>query len=348
MRELRKIEIKGIDENVLSNAQKRVDELIKPKGSLGKMEELYVKLSGILGTTVPDISKKAIVVFAADHGIFEEGIAVTPREVTAIQAVNMTKGLTGVCAFAKCAGAEVKVVDMGIDAEIECDAIYHSKLMPHGTDNMTKGPAMPRDIAIRAVEKGRDMARLAYDEGVRVLGVGEMGIGNTTPSAAIVSVIGGYEPAEVTGIGANLPVSQVPKKIDVIKRAIEINKPDPMDGVDVLSKVGGLDIGGMAGLIIGAAEVGIPVVIDGFISYAAAMVAFTIEPGIKPYIITSHCSKEKGALKALEWLEMGYHLDLDLRLGEGTGAAIMFTILDHALAMSRYMPTFEEAGFRVD
>lgn len=329
---------------IREKAQYRVDHLIKPVGSLGKMEALYVKLCEISGDIQPDISQKSIVVFAADHGVFEEGVAATERDVTWIQAINMTKGLTGVCAFAKCAGADVRVVDLGIDADIDCEAIVHRKIRK-GSSNLAKGPAMSRAEALQALQVGIDMAHAEAARGIKVLGTGEMGIGNTTPSAAILSVMTGHSVEYCTGIGANLPSAKLPLKIKVIETAIEINRPDSKDPIDVLAKLGGFDIAGMAGLILGAAQVGVPVVVDGFIATVSAVVATAIEPRAKDFIITSHHSKERGARIALEHLGLGSYLDLDLRLGEGTGAAIMFSVLDHAVAMSRYMITFDEAGF---
>ncbi len=326
--------------------QKRVDLLIKPKGSLGKLEDIVVKLSGIQKTVHPSVNKKAVIVCAGDHGIIEEGVATSEKDITKIQVMNMTRGLTGVCALAKHVNAEVIVVDVGIDNEVKEPVI--DKKIKYGADNFTKGPAMSRDEAIRAIEAGIDVAKKAIDSGVQLLATGEMGIGNTTPSSAIVSVIGGLDPNQVTGVGANLPQEKVKHKSEVIRRGIEVNKPDPTDGIDILSKVGGLEIGGMAGVMIAGAAYGVPVVVDGFICTASALIATLIEPKVREYLFASHSSLETGASKATELLGLRTYLDMNMRLGEGTGAVLMFNIIEAATFMNDEMITFEEAGFIVD
>ncbi|MCH4891295.1 nicotinate-nucleotide--dimethylbenzimidazole phosphoribosyltransferase [Acidaminobacter sp. JC074] len=326
--------------------QNRVDLLIKPKGSLGKLEDIVVRLAGIQKTIHPKVEKKAVIVCAGDHGIIEEGVATSKKDITKIQAMNMTRGLTGVCALSKHVGAEVIVVDVGIDNEVKEPVI--NKKVKYGADNFTKGPAMTRQEAIRAIEAGIDVAIKAIESGVQLLATGEMGIGNTTPSSAIVSVIGGFDPSEVTGVGANLPQEKVKHKADVIRKGIELNQPDPSDGIDILSKVGGLEIGGMAGVMIAGAAYGVPVVVDGFICTASALIATLIEPKVKEYLFASHASLELGASKASEMLGLRTYLDMNMRLGEGTGAVLMFNIIEAATYMNDEMITFEEAGFIVD
>lgn len=338
--------IENRDIEVERACRERVDLLIKPKGSLGKLEEMVVKLAGIQKTTHPSVDKKAVIVCAGDHKIIEEGVATSKKDITLIQAVNMTRGLTGVCALSKQCGAEVVVVDVGIDNEVP-EAVINRKVK-YGADNFSRGPAMSKQEAIQALEAGIEIAEMKIKEGVNLLATGEMGIGNTTPSSAIVSVLGDFDPSLVTGVGANLPQDKVKHKADVIRRGIELNKPDPLDGLDVLAKVGGLEIGGMAGVMIAGAANRVPVVVDGFISTAAALIAITIEPKVKDYLFASHSSLELGASKATELLGLKTSLDLNMRLGEGTGAVMLFNVLESAVYMNNEMITFEEAGFIVD
>lgn len=324
----------------------RVDLLIKPKGSLGKLENIVIKLAGIQGTLHPKVDKKAVIVCAGDHKIIEEGVATSKKDITKIQAINMTRGLTGVCALSKQCGAEVVVVDVGIDDEVP-EAVINKKVK-YGADNFSKGPAMTREEAIKAIEAGISVAEEKIKSGVNLLATGEMGIGNTTPSSAIVSVVGGYDPSKVTGVGANLPQDKVKHKADIIRKGIELNQPDPQDAIDILSKVGGLEIGGMAGVMIAGAAHNVPVVVDGFICTAAALIAVGIEPKVKDYLFASHSSLELGATKATELLGLNTCLDMNMRLGEGTGAVLMFNIIEAATYMNDEMITFEEAGFIVD
>lgn len=339
--------IESVDHEYEAACKERVDQLIKPKGSLGKLEDIAIRLAGIQKTIHPKIEKKAVIVCAGDHKIIEEGVATSTKEITKIQAVNMTRGLTGVCALAKYANAEVAVVDVGIDNDVSGTPVIDKKVK-HGADNFAKGPAMTRQEAIQALEAGIDVAEKLIEKGVNLLATGEMGIGNTTPSSAIVSVLGGFDPSEVTGIGANLPLDKVKHKADVIRKAIELNYPDPKDGLDVLSKVGGLEIAGMAGVMLAGAAHKVPVVVDGFISTASALIAVTLEPKVKDYLFASHSSKELGAQRASDLLGLPTALDMDMRLGEGTGAVLMFNMIEAATYMNNEMITFDEAGFIVD
>lgn len=335
-----------LDKKVMEKAKERVDNLIKPQGSLGILEEIVIRLAGITRSIYPKVDNKAVIVMAADHGVFEEGVVIFPQEVTEIQTRNMARGVTGVCALAKQANAEVIPVDIGVKADINELGVINRKVK-YGTDNMTKGPAMTREEAIKALEVGIEVAEEQIKKGKNLLATGEMGICNTTPSAAIVSVIGGYDPFEVTGIGANFPVEKLDYKAGIVKKAIDINKPNPKDGIDVVSKVGGLEIAGMAGVMLAGAASRIPVVVDGFISTAAALIACTIEPKTKNYLFPSHASKEKGAVYASELLGLKPMLHMDMRLGEGTGAVLAFNLIEAATYMNNEMITFDEAGIQV-
>ncbi|WP_432662769.1 nicotinate-nucleotide--dimethylbenzimidazole phosphoribosyltransferase [Wukongibacter baidiensis] len=332
-----------LDDETMERSRTRVDNLIKPKGSLGKLEEIVVRLSGITGELFPKVDNKAVIVMAGDHGVYEEGVAPDPQILTAVQACNFPKGITGVCALAKQAKADVITVDVGVASDLNEPRVINRKIK-YGTDNMAKGPAMTREDAIKALEVGIEIADDEIKKGRNLLTTGEMGIGNTTPSAAIVSVLGGYDPHEIAGRGAGLPVERLVHKANVIKKAIETNKPDMKDGIDVLSKVGGFEIGAMAGVMLAGAGNRVPVVVDGFIATAAALIACTIEPKVKNYLFASHVSMEKGAAKASELLGLEPMLNMGMRLGEGTGAVLTFNIIESAVYMNREMITFEEAG----
>jgi len=343
--QVKKIEVP--DEKILEKARQRVDNLIKPPGSLGDLEEIYIKMAGIRRDLFPEIGKRAMVVMAGDHKIIEEGVATSGKDITMSQVHNMTRGLTGVCALSKQARADLFVVDVGVDGEVNNQKVIHEKVK-YGADNFTKGSAMTREEAVKSLEVGMKVAFDLIDKGYDIIGTGEMGIGNTTPSAAITAVITGTPVKDVTGVGANLPTARLQNKINVIEKGIAFNNPDKKDGVDVLSKVGGLEIGGMAGIMLGCAVKKVPVVVDGFISMAAALIACTINPASKEYMVTSHGSMERGAVIAANHLGFKYYLNLSMRLGEGTGAAIMLNVIDAACHMNKHMITFEEAGFIVD
>lgn len=324
----------------------RIDQLIKPVGSLGMLEQLAVKLAGIQASEKPQIGKKAVLVMAGDHGIVDEGVAISPKMITRLQSINMTMGITGVCAFSKINGADVFVYDIGIEGEVDCKQIIDKKVR-NGTANFLKEFAMTREEAIRSIEAGIEAANEAIDQGYQLLAVGEMGIGNTTPASAITAVLCGLDPEKVTGLGANLPEERLPLKIEVIRKAIERHQPDKNDAIDVLAKVGGLEIGAMAGVMLGAAARRVPVVLDGFISLSSALIAVSLAPSCIDYLLPSHRSVEIGSIEASSKLGLNPPLDLSMRLGEGSGAVLMFGILDASLAMLNHMITFEEAGFSV-
>ena len=338
--------IDDLDVELMKKAQDRIDNLVKPKGSLGKLESLAVQVSGIKGEMFPKTDNKAIIVMASDHGVCQEGVASAPQSVTEFQSYNISQGKTGVCALASIAGADIVTVDLGVMVDLKNEKILNKKVM-YGTNNMTKGPAMTFEEAVRGLEVGIEVTEGEIKKGRNIIATGEMGIGNTTPSTAILSVLGGYAPSEITGVGANLPREKIENKIRVIEKAIEVNNPDKNDPLDVLSKVGGLDIAGMAGTMLACAANKVPCIVDGYISTAAGLIACALEPKTKNYLISSHFSKEKGAAAASNLLGIEPMLDMGMRLGEGSGAALVFNIVDSAVAVNRQMITFQEAGIGV-
>lgn len=330
--------IPDVDNAAMAQAQQHIDGLLKPTGSLGRLESLAVQLVGMPGLHgTPQVAKKAILVMCADHGVWHEGVAVSPQIVTAIQAANMTRHNTGVCVMAAQAGADVHVMDVGIDAD-PIPGLIEMKVA-RSSGNIAHGPAMSAEQAQSVLMSTINYTRQLAEQGVTLFGVGELGMANTTPAAAMVSVLTDSEPEEVVGIGANLPQAQLAHKVEVVRRAITVNQPDANDGLDVLTKVGGYDLLGMTGVMLGAASCGLPVVLDGFLSYASALAACRIAPGVKPYLIPSHFSAEKGARIALAHLELEPYLHMEMRLGEGSGAAMAMHIVESACAMYNRMGT---------
>ncbi|MCR4672280.1 MAG: nicotinate-nucleotide--dimethylbenzimidazole phosphoribosyltransferase [Lachnospiraceae bacterium] len=330
------------DSAAAAEAEERQARLAKPPGSLGRLEELSAQLAGITGKIHNELDKKCILVFCADNGVTEEGVASAPQSVTRAQAVNMARGKTGAAVLAKRFGCEMRVIDVGVNAEVSDPAVFDRKIAL-GTQNIAKQPAMSREQALRAVLCGIETACGAAEEGVKVLGVGEMGIGNTTTSSAVLAVLTGHDAEEVTGRGAGITESAYKNKIAVIKKAIALNAPDKNDVVGVISKVGGLDIAAMAGAFIGAAYSRVPVVIDGFISDVAALCACRLCPDARGYMIPSHRSFERGSDIAAEELGLRPLFDLGMKLGEGSGCPIAMMMLDAACAVMNDMATFEEA-----
>lgn len=330
--------IPDVDSAAMARAQQHIDGLLKPTGSLGRLESLAVQLAGMPGLHgVPQVDNKAILVMCADHGVWHEGVAVSPQVVTAIQAANMTRHNTGVCVLAAQAGAQVHVIDVGIDAD-PIPGLIDMKVA-RGSGNITKTAAMSAEQAQSLLLATMNYTRSLAQQGVTLFGVGELGMANTTPAAAVVSVLTGTDPEAVVGIGANLPHDRLHHKVDVVRRAIALNQPDANDGLDVLAKVGGFDLLGMTGVMLGAASCGLPVVLDGFLSYASALAACRIAPGVKPYLIPSHYSAEKGARIALQHLDLVPYLNMEMRLGEGSGAAMAMHIVESACAMHNRMGT---------
>ena len=335
--------IQPVDTSRTNAIQARLDNLTKPQGSLGRLEELAKKYCLITGKDKPRIENKIIFTFAGDHGVTEEGVSAFPKEVTPQMVFNFIRGGAAVNVLAKHVGARVIVVDMGVDHDFDPAEGLEIRKIGRGTRNMTKGPAMTRDEAERAVLAGIELVE-KYRDGLDLLGTGDMGIGNTTPSSAIVSVITGTDPEKVTGRGTGIDDEALRNKVSIIKRAIAANKPDRSDALDVLAKVGGYEIAGIAGLMLGAALYKIPVVVDGFISTAGALIAAELNPLVKGYIIAAHQSVEIGHRKMLEHLEQVPLLDLNLRLGEGTGAALGMSLVEAGVRILTEMATFADAG----
>lgn len=334
--------IRPLDKEAQSETEELINDLVKPIGSLGRLESLAIQLSGIYRNKDWSVARKKIFVMAADHGVFEEGVAVTPQSVTALQANNTRLGLTGVCAMAAATNTEVELIDAGIDCD-SLDGIRSIKLA-RGSKNIAIEPAMTRSDVELILYRSAALVTEAAQLGVNVIGVGELGIANTTPASAIVSVMTGIEPGKVVGLGANLPSDKRQHKVDVVSSAIKNNRPEKSDPIDVLAKVGGYDLAGMTGLIIGAASAGIPVVLDGFLSYASALLASQLSPYIWYYLIPSHLSAEQGARVALSHLEIKPYFDLEMRLGEGSGAALAMNLIDAAYQMKTKMGTLSENG----
>lgn len=330
-----------LDTRFMEQAQARQDRLIKPQGSLGKLEDISIQLAGIYGSKYFDTTKKIVLSFACDHGVYEEGVAPNNQNITLLQSMNFPKKINGVGTISKFVGSDVQLIDVGINCDEPIEGVIDCKIRK-STSNMAKGPAMTRQEAIRAIEIGIEMSEKYIQEDYKVIGIGEMGIANTTPSAAIISVIAGCDPQEVTGMGAGLKKELLRHKAQVIRTAIEINQPNPTDGIDILQKVGGFEIGSMAGVILGCSANRVPVVLDGFISYAAALIAVNINPRCKDYMIASHYSAEPGAKKALELLGLDPFLKMDMRLGEGSGAALAFNMIEAANYVYKNMLTFDE------
>ena len=330
-----------LEEKYMQQAKLRLDRLIKPTGSLGKMENICVQLSGIYGRKYFDTSKKVIIAFGADHGVYEEGVAPDPQNITILQFQNFPKKINGVGTISKFVGADVLSIDVGINCDEKIEGVLDYKIRK-GTSNMVKGPAMTREEAEKCIAIGIEMAEKCIQEDYTLIGIGEMGIANTTPSTAIISVFGECDPKEITGMGAGLKKELLMHKADVIRKSIELNKPNKNDAIDVLSKVGGFEIGAMSGVILACAANRVPVVLDGFISYAAALIAYNINPKTKNYMIASHLSAEPGAKKALNMMGLKPFLDMDMRLGEGSGAALAFNIIEASNYVYKNMATFDE------
>jgi nicotinate-nucleotide--dimethylbenzimidazole phosphoribosyltransferase len=334
--------IQPVSKEALDSIQARIDRQAKPTGSLGRLEELsrrYVAISGR-----EDIRAKRIYTFAGDHGVAAEGVSAFPAEVTPQMVYNFLDGGAAVNALARHAGAEVRVVDMGVNHDFQGITGLIGRKIALGTANIALGPAMSRAQALAALQAGIELAAAAKAEGIDLLGTGDMGIANTTPSAAIVAAITGLTPAQVTHRGTGIDDTVLANKIRVISRALELNRPDPSDPIDVLAKVGGFEIAGIAGLVLGCAAEGLPVVIDGFISSAGALIAAELHPHVRDYIFAAHQSVEIGHRHMLERIGQPPLLDLGLRLGEGTGGALAMTLIEAGLRVLREVLTFDAAG----
>lgn len=338
------VKIKEPDIMLMQAAQERLDNLTKPLGSLGRLEGLARQIVGISGKESPELKNKVIFTLAADHGVTEEKVSAYPKEVTAQMVYNFLRGGAGINVLAKHAGARVVVVDMGVAEDLRPSPGLVIKKIAYGTKNMANSAAMARDEAVKAIEAGIAVFEEEFKKGIDIIGTGEMGIGNTTAASAITAVFTGDPVEELTGRGAGVDDKGLANKIEIIKRAILVNQPDPQDAIDVLSKVGGFEIGGLAGIILAAASKKVPVVIDGFISGSAALVAYKIEPRVKDYLIASHCSVEIGHKAILDHIGLKPLMDLNLRLGEGTGAALGIILADAAVKILTQMATFKSAN----
>jgi nicotinate-nucleotide--dimethylbenzimidazole phosphoribosyltransferase len=332
-----------LDREAQKKARQRQENLIKPMGSLGMLEDVAVKISGITGEVMPWLEKKTVITIAGDHGVARDGVSAASQDVTPQMVRGFLNGGAAINVLTRHVGAQVVCADLGMVKSVDDPRLISKRIGP-GTNNIAEGPAMSREQARAAVETG---IRLAADEiakGTQLLGTGDMGIGNTTPSTAILAAFTGFPVSLLTGKGTGLDEAGVERKARLIEKALDLNKPDPRDGLDVLAKVGGFEIGGLAGVILGAAASRVPVVIDGFISGAAAMIARSLEPRSVDYMIASHLSEEPGHKVMLTWLGIEPLLQMRMRLGEGTGAALAFTLVDAALKIVKEMATFQEAG----
>jgi nicotinate-nucleotide--dimethylbenzimidazole phosphoribosyltransferase len=325
-------------------ARARQDSLTKPPGSLGRLEELSIQTAGIMANPLPRIKDKVVLVMAGDHGVVAEGVSAYPQEVTPQMVLNFLRGGAAINVLARHAGARVVVVDMGVAADLPAHADLVVRKIAYGSGNIARGPAMSRLQAGECLEAGAEVCLEQIALGMDVLATGEMGIGNTTPSAAIAAAITGEPIEEIAGRGTGVDDQGLKRKIEAIRRALAANRPDPADGLDVLAKVGGFEIGGLAGAILAAAANRRPVVIDGFISTAAAMIAASLAPEVRSYLIAAHTSLERGHHLMMDWLRIRPLLDLQMRLGEGTGAALAMSLVEAACKTLGEMATFSEAG----
>ena len=332
--------VSPLQESAMAAARARQAQLAKPPGSLGRLEELSVQLAGITGNVHNHMDRKHLLVFAADNGVIAEGVSSSPQSVTLMQTVNLTRAKTGASVLVKHFGGKITVCDVGVNADIRNGAVLNRKIA-YGTANMAKGPAMTRAQALQAIQTGMELARNTQAD---VIGIGEMGIGNTTTSSAVLAVLLDVEPETVTGRGGGLTDESFRKKKEVIRQAIACNRPDKNDVIDVLSKVGGFDIAAMCGAFLGAASTHRPVVIDGFISAVAALCAVRLCPNVQGYLIPSHASYEIGYRLAMDAMGLKPLFLLGMRLGEGSGCPLAFEVLSAACAIINDMATFDQAG----
>ena len=337
-------DIKPLDETAMQAARARQDTLTKPRGSLGRLEELSIQLAGMKADPFPSVERKAVIVMAADHGVVAEGVSAYPADVTAQMVLNFLHGGAAINVLARQAEARVTVVDIGVATEFALMPGLNRRKVMCGTRNLTQGPAMTRVEAEQAIQVGIDVLDEEAARGLDLVATGDMGIGNTTASSAIVAAITGLPVSQVVGRGTGIDDQSLERKINVIEQALMVNQPDAKDAIDVLHKVGGLEIAGLAGVMIAASSQRIPVIVDGFISTAAALIAVGIAPRVGEYLISAHHSVEIGHRAMLRHLNLRPLLDLSMRLGEGTGAALAFHLIEASARILREMATFDEAG----
>lgn len=340
-------EIQPLNVQAMKSVKSEIDNLAKPIGSLGTLEDIVIKLSGINGRPVRELKKKSIVIMCADNGIVEEDVSTCPQSTTLTVSLNFVKGTTGVCLLSKYAESDLTVVDIGINAEVNEPKILNRKIS-YGTKNIAKEAAMSREDVIKAINVGIDVVKDLKKNGYDMLGTGEMGVGNTSTSAAVISLLTGIHSDNIVGKGSGLTDLGLEHKKEVIRRAIEVNKPDANDPIDVLCKVGGLDIAGLCGCFLGAAYERMPIVMDGVISAAAALCAYRLNPLVKDYIFPSHVSMEEGSRATLKEMGLQSMVSLNMRLGEGSGCPFTFKIADMALFTLWNMASFNESGISKD
>jgi nicotinate-nucleotide--dimethylbenzimidazole phosphoribosyltransferase len=336
--------IQPLDEGAMQSAQQRQDRLTKPQGSLGRLERLSIQIAGITSNPLPTIRHKAVIVMAGDHGVVRQGVSAYPQEVTQQMILNFLHGGAAINVLAGHAGARVVIVDMGVAVDLPPHPDLIVKKVAYGTEDIARGPAMSLAQAGQAFTSGASVLENERMKGLDLLATGDMGIGNTTPSAAIAAVLTGLPVEHIVGKGTGIDEAGLQRKIAVVKRALEKNQPDPKDGMQVLACLGGFEIGGLAGAILAAAANRIPVVVDGFISTAAAMIAASLCPLARQYMIAAHASMELGHRSMLEWLQIEPLLDMDMRLGEGTGAVLAMPVVEASCRLLCEMATFDEAG----
>lgn len=337
-------EVLPLDRSAMTAAEEYQARLAKPPGSLGRLEEISIQLAGITGRVHNALNKKQLLVFAADNGVVAEGVSSAPQSVTKQQTINLMRGKTGAAVLAKHFGCGLTMCDVGVNADIYESTVLNRKIA-YGTQNICTGPAMTREQTLQAILTGAEIARTVDAD---VIGVGEMGIGNTTTSSAVLAVLLGADVEAVTGRGGGITEESFRKKKAVIRTAIEVNRPDRDDVVGVLSKVGGFDLAAMCGAFLGAAAARRPAVIDGLISAAAALCAVRLCPNVRGYLVPSHASFEIGYRLAMEAMDLRPLFDLGMRLGEGSGCPLAFQVLDAACAVTNDMATFDEAGINDD
>jgi nicotinate-nucleotide--dimethylbenzimidazole phosphoribosyltransferase len=341
--------IQPVEDLWIQKARERTAQLVMPTRALGRLHEISERLCGIQKTLKPSVNRKAILIMAGDHGVADEGVSAYPQEVTGAMVQTFLKGGAGINAISRHVGAQVWVVDMGIIPDLDPESIDGGnwlmlrKIAP-GTANLAKGPAMTLKDAEKSIFTGFQLATDLFHQGIELLGTGDMGIANTTPSAAIGSVITGIDPKDMVGRGTGVDDKGYFIKLETVKKGIRINQPNALDALDVLAKVGGYEIGGIAGCILAAAFHRRPVVIDGFISTAGALIAYSLCPQIRDYMFGGHCSEEAGHRNMLKYMGIEPILDLGMRLGEGTGGALSMSIMEGAIRVFNEVLTFDEAG----
>lgn len=334
--------ITPLDAAAMEQARARQDQLTKPQGSLGVLEDISIRLAGIYGQAIPEITGKAVIIMAADHGVVAEGVSAYPQAVTEQMVYNFVAGGAAINVLARHAGANVYVVDVGVAAPIDRNGVLSRKVRP-GTGNMSDGPAMSAPECEQAIRVGMEVAELAISAGANILATGDMGIGNTTASSAVVSALAERPVAEVLGRGTGIDDEGLNRKLSVIEKALEMNKPDPASPIDVLAKVGGLEIAGICGVILQGARRRVPVVVDGFISGAAALAAARLAPESVNYMIASHVSVEPGHKIVLQEIGLQPMLHMNMRLGEGSGSVLALSLIEAAVKVLAEMATFGEA-----